>query len=227
MTIGIKEHTIFPETGDEEIVNVFGLAITIVTTAKTRPEALAFFEYLGFPMKKDEERKSNCIKEAHEQAESIKKQQEKLKFFSHFSILHWIKDDGEDFNFKYESNKKIIDFISETSELKFSIDSTGIKTYNWIIRDNQQFTDFYAKQMNISNKDSFYNKINAELKASFDSKNKVFYGTIEIWTRIDRGLKLDLISNEIVFLSELDSNSIIQKLDLAGFEKREMGKIII
>lgn len=171
--------------------------------------------------------KFNCIKEAHEQAESIKKQQEKLKFFSHFSILHWIKDDGEDFNFKYESNKKIIDFISETSELKFSIDSTGIKTYNWIIRDNQQFTDFYAKQMNISNKDSFYNKINAELKASFDSKNKVFYGTIEIWTRIDRGLKLDLISNEIVFLSELDSNSIIQKLDLAGFEKREMGKIII
>ena len=57
MTLGIKEHTIFPETGDEEIVNVFGLAITIVTTAKTRPEALAFFEYLGFPMKKEDEKK--------------------------------------------------------------------------------------------------------------------------------------------------------------------------
>ncbi len=57
MTIGIKEHTIFPEAGDEEIVNVFGLAITIVTTAKTRPEALAFFEYLGFPMKKEDEKK--------------------------------------------------------------------------------------------------------------------------------------------------------------------------
>ncbi len=57
MTLGIREHTIFPETGDEEIVNVFGMAITIVTTAKSRPEALAFFEYLGFPLKKEEEKK--------------------------------------------------------------------------------------------------------------------------------------------------------------------------
>ena len=62
MTIGIREHTIFPETGDEEIVNVFGLAITIVTTAKTRPEALAFFEYLGFPLKKEEEKKKVRVK---------------------------------------------------------------------------------------------------------------------------------------------------------------------
>ncbi len=62
MTIGIKEHTIFPETGDEEIVNVFGLAVTIVTSAKSRPEALAFFEYLGFPMKKEEEKKKPRVK---------------------------------------------------------------------------------------------------------------------------------------------------------------------
>lgn len=57
MTIGIREHTIFPETSDEEISQVFGLAITIVTTAKTRPEGLAFFEYLGFPLKKEDEAK--------------------------------------------------------------------------------------------------------------------------------------------------------------------------
>lgn len=57
MTIGIREHTIFPETSDEEISNVFGLAITIVTTAKSRPEGLAFFEYLGFPLKKEDEAK--------------------------------------------------------------------------------------------------------------------------------------------------------------------------
>jgi ribosomal protein L5 len=36
---------------------VFGLAITIVTTAKSRPEGLAFFEYLGFPLKKEDEAK--------------------------------------------------------------------------------------------------------------------------------------------------------------------------
>jgi large subunit ribosomal protein L5 len=62
ITMGIKEHTIFPETGDEEIVNVFGMAITVVTTAKTRPEALAFFEYLGFPLKKEDEAKKKKVR---------------------------------------------------------------------------------------------------------------------------------------------------------------------
>jgi large subunit ribosomal protein L5 len=54
ITIGIKEHTIFPETSDEEQRNVFGLAITIVTTAKTREEAEAFLRYMGVPLKKEE-----------------------------------------------------------------------------------------------------------------------------------------------------------------------------
>lgn len=53
MTIGIREHTIFPETGDEDIRDVFGLAITIVTTAKSKQEAIKFFELLGIPFKKD------------------------------------------------------------------------------------------------------------------------------------------------------------------------------
>src|SRR3989338_7623992 len=52
LTIGIKEHTIFPETADEEIRDVFGMSVTIVTTAKTKPEALAFFGILGVPFKK-------------------------------------------------------------------------------------------------------------------------------------------------------------------------------
>lgn len=52
LTIGIKEHTIFPETSDEDIKDVFGLAVTIVTTAKNKPEAEAFFRHLGLPFKK-------------------------------------------------------------------------------------------------------------------------------------------------------------------------------
>ncbi len=52
LTIGIKEHTIFPETTDEELKDVFGLAMTIVTTAKTKQEAAALFTLLGFPFKK-------------------------------------------------------------------------------------------------------------------------------------------------------------------------------
>ena len=54
MTIGIKEHTIFPETSDEDIRDVFSLAITVVTTAKTKPEAEAFLRHIGLPLKKDE-----------------------------------------------------------------------------------------------------------------------------------------------------------------------------
>jgi large subunit ribosomal protein L5 len=52
MTIGIKENTIFPETSDEDLKDVFGLAVTIVTSAKSKEEALAFFKYLGIPFKK-------------------------------------------------------------------------------------------------------------------------------------------------------------------------------
>jgi large subunit ribosomal protein L5 len=51
-TFGIKEHTIFPETADEELKDVFGMAITVVTSATTRAEVQAFLEYIGFPFKK-------------------------------------------------------------------------------------------------------------------------------------------------------------------------------
>lgn len=56
-TLGIKEHTIFPETSDEDLKDVFGFGITIVTTSKNKEETLAFMEYLGFPFKKIEDKK--------------------------------------------------------------------------------------------------------------------------------------------------------------------------
>ena len=56
-TIGIKEHTIFPETADEELKDVFGMSITIVTTAKTKAEADALLRHLGLPLQKSEETK--------------------------------------------------------------------------------------------------------------------------------------------------------------------------
>lgn len=51
LTIPVKEHTIFPETADEELRDVFGMGITIVTTAKTKKEATAFFKHIGVPFK--------------------------------------------------------------------------------------------------------------------------------------------------------------------------------
>jgi len=53
-TLGIKDHTIFPETADEEIKDVFGMSITLVTTAKTKPEAEALLRHVGLPLQKVE-----------------------------------------------------------------------------------------------------------------------------------------------------------------------------
>jgi large subunit ribosomal protein L5 len=50
ISIGFKEHTVFPETSDEDAKDVFGLAITIVTTAKNKKEAESFFRHLGLPL---------------------------------------------------------------------------------------------------------------------------------------------------------------------------------
>ena len=57
ITVGIKEHTIFPETSDEDLKDIFGLAITIVTTAKSRAEAEAFLRHLGLPLIVDTNKK--------------------------------------------------------------------------------------------------------------------------------------------------------------------------
>ena len=53
ITLGIPEHTIFPETVNEELKDVFGFAITIVTTAKSKAEAEALLRYIGLPLKKE------------------------------------------------------------------------------------------------------------------------------------------------------------------------------
>lgn len=50
ITIGIPEHTIFPETVDEELRDVFGFAITIVTSAKSKAEAEALLRHIGLPL---------------------------------------------------------------------------------------------------------------------------------------------------------------------------------
>ncbi|MFC1651730.1 50S ribosomal protein L5 [Patescibacteria group bacterium] len=51
-TIGIKEHTAFPEISPDEVTETFGLEITIVSTAKNNKEGKMLLEMLGFPLKK-------------------------------------------------------------------------------------------------------------------------------------------------------------------------------
>jgi large subunit ribosomal protein L5 len=51
LTIGIKENSIFPETSEEDLKDVFGLAVTVVTNATNKAEATAFFKYLSVPLR--------------------------------------------------------------------------------------------------------------------------------------------------------------------------------
>ena len=55
-TLGVKEHTIFPECTDEELKDVFSLAITLVTTTSDKKEAEAFLRHIGMPLKKEEDK---------------------------------------------------------------------------------------------------------------------------------------------------------------------------
>jgi len=51
-TFGIKEHTVFPETADEELKDVFGMGVTVVTTSDNKEETKALLDHLGFLFKK-------------------------------------------------------------------------------------------------------------------------------------------------------------------------------
>ena len=51
LTLGIREHSIFPEATDEDLKDVFGMAITLVSTAKNKEEAEAFYRHLGLPLR--------------------------------------------------------------------------------------------------------------------------------------------------------------------------------
>ena len=51
LTIGIKEHIVFPEIAHEDVRLIFGLEVTVVTNAKKRKEAIELFKLLGFPIK--------------------------------------------------------------------------------------------------------------------------------------------------------------------------------
>lgn len=50
-TIGMKEHTFFPEVPVEKVKTSFGLELTVVTSAKTKKEGLELLKLLGFPFK--------------------------------------------------------------------------------------------------------------------------------------------------------------------------------
>ena len=51
-TLGVKEHTIFPEINTDNVDKVHGMDITFVTTAETDEEAYALLKEFGMPFVK-------------------------------------------------------------------------------------------------------------------------------------------------------------------------------
>jgi large subunit ribosomal protein L5 len=54
-TIGVKEHTVFPEIDVDKITKIFGMDITFVTTARTDQEAYELLKAFGMPFVKRQE----------------------------------------------------------------------------------------------------------------------------------------------------------------------------
>ena len=52
-TLGLREQLIFPEIERDKVKNVFGMDVTIVTTAKRDDEARALLGHLGMPFRKE------------------------------------------------------------------------------------------------------------------------------------------------------------------------------
>jgi large subunit ribosomal protein L5 len=52
-TLGIKEHTIFPEIDYDKITQVFGMDITFVTTAKTDEQCMALLRHMKMPFRRN------------------------------------------------------------------------------------------------------------------------------------------------------------------------------
>ncbi|MBI2062377.1 MAG: 50S ribosomal protein L5 [Candidatus Yanofskybacteria bacterium] len=51
LNFGIRESSIFPEINYENVKDIFGLEVTVVTTAKNREKGVELLKQLGFPIK--------------------------------------------------------------------------------------------------------------------------------------------------------------------------------
>ena len=52
LTIGIREHIVFPEMIGADVKTIFGFEVTLVSSARNREEAIEFYKLMGIPFKK-------------------------------------------------------------------------------------------------------------------------------------------------------------------------------
>ncbi len=53
LNVGFKEHLAFPEVGADDVENVFGLEVSVVTATDNRDAALKMFKMMQVPFKKE------------------------------------------------------------------------------------------------------------------------------------------------------------------------------
>lgn len=54
VSIGFKDHTIFPEINPEQTHTTFGLEVTMVANTASKEEGIALFRSLGLPLKRND-----------------------------------------------------------------------------------------------------------------------------------------------------------------------------
>jgi len=54
LTVGVKEHIIFPEMIGEDYKFLFGLEVSVTTSAKKREEGIELLKLMGFPIKSND-----------------------------------------------------------------------------------------------------------------------------------------------------------------------------
>lgn len=54
LTVGVREHIVFPEITAESARSIWGFEVTVVTNARSHAEGLELFRLLGFPIRGEE-----------------------------------------------------------------------------------------------------------------------------------------------------------------------------
>lgn len=96
ISIGIKEHVVFPEVKIEEVEKMHGLGITIVTTAKDKSEALVFLKAIGAVVSEEKRKKED------EKLETIEETRAKTETQHKEAASVDTKNTGADINIKNE-----------------------------------------------------------------------------------------------------------------------------
>lgn len=75
LTIGFREHTVFPEIRSDEIEHLHGIEVSIVTTARTPAEGILLLVSLGLPFREQKDKEQDATPKRKEKEEKKDRKQ--------------------------------------------------------------------------------------------------------------------------------------------------------